>query len=74
MRVDKDKTLDRHKIDMEIAIEEAIIGKAMVEIMAEIDVDRILGEIIVITGVNQEKGSLHPKEMVMDGMMAQTQT
>ena len=74
MRVDKDKTLDRHKIAVEIAIEEVIIGKAMVEIIAEIEVDRILGEVIVMTGVDQEKGALHPEERVMDGIIAQTQT
>ena len=70
MRVDKDKTLDRHKIDVEIAKQEEIIGKAMVEIIAEIEVDRILGEIIVMIGVDQEKGALHPEEMVMDGIIA----
>ena len=73
MRVDTGKTLNRHKIDMEIEIEEAIIGIAMVEIVAEIEVDRILGEIIVMMGVNQEKGTLHPEEVVMDGIIAQTQ-
>ena len=52
MKADKGKTLDRHKIDAEIAIEEAIIGKAMVEIIAEIETERILGEIIVMTGVD----------------------
>ena len=46
----------------------------MVEVVAEIEVDRILGEIIVMTGVNQEKGALHPEEMVMEGIIAQTQT
>ena len=74
MRIDKDKTLDSHKIDMEIAIEEAIIGKAMVEIITEIEVDRTLGEIIVMTGVSQDKGVLHPEEMVMNSITAQTQT
>ena len=74
MRVDKDKTLDRHKIDAEIAIEEAIIGKAIVEIIAEIEVDRILREIIVMMGVDQEKGALHSEEMVIDGVIAQAHT
>ena len=74
MRVNKDKTLDRHRIDVEIAIEEAIIGKAMVEIIAEIEVDRILGEIMVMTGVNHKTETQHPEEMIMDGIIAQTQT
>ena len=57
---------------MEIATEEAIIGKAMVEIIAEIEVDRILGEIIVMIEVDPGKEAPHPEEMVIDGIIAQT--
>ena len=74
IKINKDTTLDRHKIDAEKAIEEAIIGKAMVETLVENEVDRILEEIIVMTEAGQEKEVPYPKEKVIDGIIAQAQT
>ena len=73
MRIDKDKTLDRHKIDVKIATEDAVIGKAMIEIIAEIEVDRILEDIIVMTGANQRERSPTPRIMVIDSTIVQIQ-
>ena len=69
----KDKILDRCKIDMEIATEEVTIGKSLVETTTGIEVDKTLGEIIVMTEVDQEKEAPHPEGMVIGDIIAQTE-
>ena len=44
---------------MEIITEEVTIGEILVEIAAGIEVDKTLGEIIVMTEVYQEKEAPH---------------
>ena len=58
---------------MEIITEEVTIGKILVEITAGIEVDKTLGEIIVMTEVDQEKETPHPEGMVIGNIVAQTQ-
>ena len=58
---------------MEITIEEVTIGKIIVELTAGIEVDKTLGEIIVMTEVDQEKEAPHPEGMVIGNIVAQTQ-
>ena len=70
--IGKDKILDKHRIDMEIITEETTIGKIIVEITAGIEGDKTLGEIIVMTEVEQEKEAPHPEGMVIGNTVAQT--
>ena len=70
--IGKDKILDRPRIDAEIITEKVTIGKILVGITAGIEVDKTLGEIIVITEVDQEKEAPHPEGTVI-GIVAQTQ-
>ena len=71
--IGKDKILDKPRIDMGIIAEEVTIGKILVEITAGIEVDKTLGEIIVMTEVDQEKKAPHPEGMVIGDIVAQTQ-
>ena len=71
--IGKDKILDRPRIDAEIATEGVTIGKILVETTAGIEVDKTLGEIIVMTEVDQEKEAPHPEGMVIGNITAQTQ-
>ena len=50
--IGNDKILDRPIIDAEITTEGVTIGKILVETTAGIDVDKTLGEIIVMTEVD----------------------
>ena len=70
--IGKDKILDKPRIDAGIITEEATIGKILVEITAGIEVDKTLGEIIVMTAVDQEKEAPHPEGMVIGDIVAQT--
>ena len=63
--IDKDKILDKPRIDAEIITEEVNTGKILVEITAWIEVDKTLEESIVITKVEQEKEAPHPEGMVI---------
>ena len=49
--IGKDKILDKPRIDAEIITDEVTIGKIIVEITAGTEVDKTLGEIIVMTEV-----------------------
>ena len=71
--IGKDKILDRPRIDMEIITEEVTIGKILVGITTGIEVDKTLGEIIVMTEVDQEEEAPHPEGMVIGDIVAQTQ-
>ena len=71
--IGKDKILDRPRIDREIATDEVTIGKILSETIAGREVDKILGEIIVMIGVDQEKEAPHAEGMVIGDVAAQTQ-
>ena len=71
--IGKHKILDRPRTDAEIATEGVTIGKILVETTAGIEVDKTLGEIIVMTEVDQKKEAPHPEGMVIGNIIAQTQ-
>ena len=71
--IGKDKILDRPRIDVEIATKGVTIGKILVETTAGIEVDKALGEIIVMTEVDQEKEAPLPEGMVIGDITGQTQ-
>ena len=71
--IGKDKILGRPRTDMDIATESVTIGKILVETTAGIEVEKTLGEIIVMTEVDQEKEAPHPEGMVICDITAQTQ-
>ena len=73
MMIDKDKTLDRCKTDVGIAIEEEVIDKIIIEMIAETEGDKTLGEISVKIEVDQEKEVPHLGEMAIDDIIVQTQ-
>ena len=50
--IGKDKILDRLRTDVEIITDEITMGKILVAITAGIEVDKNLGEIIVMTEVD----------------------
>ena len=70
--IGKDKILDRPRTDVEIATEVVTTGKILVETTAGIEVDKTLGEIIVMTVVDQEKEAPRPEGMVIGDISAQT--
>ena len=70
---DQDRILDKSRIDVEIITEEVTLGKIIVEIAAGIEVDKTLGEIIVMTEVDQEKEAPHLEGMAIGNIVAQTQ-
>ena len=71
--IGKDKILDKPRIDAEMIIEEVTIGKILVEITAGVEVDKTLGEITVMTEVDQEEEVPYPEWMVIGDILAQTQ-
>ena len=73
MMLGKDKILDRCKTDAGIVIEEEVIDKIIIEIIAETEGDKILGEISVMIEVDQEKVVPHLGEMVIDNIIVQMQ-
>ena len=73
MMIDKDKTLDRCKTDVGIAIEEEVIDKIIIEMIAETEGDKTLGEISVMIEVDQGKEVPHLGEMVIDDIIVQMQ-
>ena len=72
--IGKDKTSEKPRIDVEMATEEAIIDKTLVEVTVEIEAGKTLGEIIIImTEVDQEKEVLHPGGILIYNIIAQAQ-
>ena len=72
--IGKDKMSDKPRMDAEMATEEVIIDKTLVEATVEIEVGKTLGEIIVIMiGADQEKEALHPEGILLDDIIAQVQ-
>ena len=65
IEIDLEITIDRdkvfHKIGAEMIIEEMGILKTLVEMITEIEVGEVLTEVIVVTGVDQEK-EVYPPE------------
>ena len=56
------KILDKPRMDVEMVAEEVIIDKTLVEVTAEIEAGKTLGEIIMIMiGADQEKEAPHQK-------------
>ena len=65
--IGKDKILD--KIGVEIIIEGMGMCKILVETTAEIEVEEILIEAIVVTGVDQEKEAHLQEDIVIGNMV-----
>ena len=65
IEIDLETTIDRdkafHKIGTEMIIEGMGILKTSVEMMAEMEAEEVLTEVIVVTGVDQEK-EVYPPE------------
>ena len=72
--IGKDKISDKPRMDAEIVTEEVIIDKTLVEVTAEIEAGKTLGEIIIIMiEEDQEKEAPHPEGMLPDDIIAQVQ-
>ena len=71
--INKDKTLDRCKTDVGIAIEEEVIDKVIIEMIVETEEDKTLGETSVMIEVDQGKEVPHLGEMVIDDTLLQMQ-
>ena len=69
----KDKTLDRCKKDMGIAIVKEVIDKIIMEIIAETEGDKTVGEISVMIEVDQGQEVPHLGEIVIDYITVQMQ-
>ena len=70
--IGKNKISDTPIIDAEMGTEEVIIDKTLVEVIAEIEAGKTLGEIIIImTGVDQEKEAPHPEGILIDDIIDQ---
>ena len=65
---------DKSRMDTEMVTEEVIIDKTLVEVTAEIEAGKTLGEIIIIIiGADQEKEAPHPEGILPDDIIAQIQ-
>ena len=72
--IGKDKISDKPRMDMEMETEEVIIDKTLVEVTAEIEAGKTLGEIMIIMiGADQEKEAPHPEGILPDNIIAQVQ-
>ena len=72
--IDKDKISDKPRMDVEMVTEEVIIDKTLVEVTAEIEAGKTLGEIIIIMiGAEKEKEAPHPEGILPDDIIAQMQ-
>ena len=70
----KDKISDKLRMDMEMVTEEVIIDKTLVEVTAEIEAGKILGEIIIMMiGADQEREAPHLEGTLLDDIIAQVQ-
>ena len=72
--IGEDKISDKPRMDAEMVTEEVIIDKTLVEVTAEIEVDKTLGEtLIIMIGADQEEEAQHPQGTLPDDVMAQVQ-
>ena len=71
--IGKDRTLDRHKADMGIAIGEEVKEKIIIEMITETEEDKTLGETSVMIEVDQGKEVPHLGEMVINDTIVQMQ-
>ena len=72
--IGKDKISDKPRMDVEMVTEEVIIDKTLVEVTAEIEAGKTLGEIITIMiEADQEKEASHPEGILPDDIIAQVQ-
>ena len=66
MMVDRDKILDRHKMDEEMVIEEELIDKITTEMIVEIEIDKISEETLAMIEIDPGKEAPHLEEVVKD--------
>ena len=70
----KDKISDKPKMDAEMATVEVIMDKTLVEVTAEIEAGKTLGEtLIIMIGADQEEEAPHPEGTLPDDIIAQVQ-
>ena len=70
--IGKHKISDKPRMDVEMVTEEVIIDKTLVEVTAEIEAVKTLGEIIIIMiEADQEKEAPHPEGILPDDIIAQ---
>ena len=62
-----DRSSDKPRMDVEMVTEEVIIDKILVEVTAEIEAGKTLGEILIIMiGADQEEEAPHPEGTLPD--------
>ena len=66
MMADRDKILDRHKIDKEMVIEEELVYKITAEMIVEIEIDTISEETLAMLEIDQGKEAPHLEEVLPD--------
>ena len=72
--IGKDKISDELRMDAEMVTEEVTIDKTLVEVTAEIEAVKTLGEILIIMiGADQEEEAPHPQGTLPDYIIAQVQ-
>ena len=72
--IGKDKISEKPRTDAEMVTEEVIIDKTLVEVTADIEAGKTLGEIIIIMiGADQEKEVSHLEGILPDDIIAQVQ-
>ena len=72
--IGKDRISDKPRMDVEMVTEEVIIDKTLVEVTAEIEAGKTLGEILIIMiGADQEEEAPHPEGTLPDDIIAQVQ-
>ena len=68
--IGKDKILDKPRMDAKMVTEEVIIDKTLVEVTAEIEAGKTLGEIIIILiEADQEKEAPHSEGILLDDIV-----
>ena len=73
--IGKDKISDKTRMDVEMVTEEELIlDKTLVEVIAEFEAGKTLGEtLIIMIGTDQEEEAPHPEGTSPDDIIAQVQ-
>ena len=72
--IGKDRISDKPRMDMEMVTEEVIIDNTLVEVTAEIETGKTLGEILIIMiGADHEKEAPHLEGILPDDVISQVQ-
>ena len=72
--IGKDIISDKLRMDVEMVTEGVTIDKTLVEVTAEIEAGKTLGEILIIMiGADQEEEAPHPQGTLPDDIIAQVQ-